>query len=70
MQRKFWIIWNPTAPMPPKVHFFTKANAEGAAEALARKVPGDRFHVLELCGTVTKSDIQWTFPEGSDDAPF
>lgn len=43
---KFWILWNPTAPMPPKVRFTTQAEAERVAEIMARRQPGDTFLIL------------------------
>jgi hypothetical protein len=67
MNKPFWIVWNPDAPMPPQVRFHAFSRATRAAEALARKIPGQTFHVLKLAGSVVKNELTWTFPEEDDD---
>lgn len=54
---KFYIIWNPKHPSPPRVQFFKgQYGEEGsgyddavrAAEGLARRNPGEEFFICEM----------------------
>lgn len=48
---KFYINWCPTYPQPPKKTYDTPEQAHKVAEEMAKKQPGDEFHVLECIGT-------------------
>jgi len=44
---KFWIIWNPAYPEPPKKRYETKDEARTVAVRMAQQFPGEQFFVLE-----------------------
>lgn len=46
-QPSFFIVWCPTGPTNPSRTFRTRRDAQEAAAAMARKYPGQTFHVLE-----------------------
>ncbi len=51
MSDKFYINWCPTYPQPPRKTYDTPEQAHKVAEEMAKKQPGDEFHVLECIGT-------------------
>lgn len=46
---RFWLLWNPSHPSPPRVRFDNRAEALRVAEEMAKKNPGEEFYVL--CAT-------------------
>lgn len=50
----FFLVYNPHAPMPPKIRFETIAEASKAAQQLARKF-GGRYYVMRAVEEVTGS---------------
>lgn len=49
-QQRFWVVWNPLHPTPPKVKYPSKASAEMGAKKLASRHPdqADNIYVLQL----------------------
>lgn len=45
---KFYILWNPSYPTPPRVRFSSPDNAQECAEQMARRNPGEAFYVCEI----------------------
>lgn len=45
MSNEFWILWNPTSNLPPKVRFYTEAEARTVAVAMAQR-HGEQFYVM------------------------
>lgn len=70
MQEKFWLIWNERHG-PPTVKQLDRHGAKAEAERLAKLHRGETFHVLELLGSVTVSDVHWDVADRNDDGiPF
>ncbi len=44
--KRFFLLWNPTHPDPPKFRFETKKEARDVADELAREKPGTWFYIL------------------------
>ena len=42
----FWIIWNPHGETPPKKEYKSEAYANMIAKTMAKKFPGEIFHVM------------------------
>lgn len=45
-EKPFWIIWSEYGTKPPKVKHYSEACANMVAKDMARKHPGDIFHVM------------------------
>lgn len=45
--KKFWVLWQPDYPMPPKVKYDSLEQARKVAESMAKKEPGKTFYVME-----------------------
>lgn len=67
----FWMVWNPQSRAPTLKHS-TEESANAEADRLARKVPGERFYVLQAKRFVEKSDLVRVElqPVSDDDIPF
>lgn len=52
--KHFFIIWNPRAPMPPRVRFETLKNAQRIAEQMAQR-HGEPFYVLKAISLAQRS---------------
>ncbi len=63
---KFYLVWCESGSVPTVKHLNHTA-ACGEAERLAKKEPGQTFHVMECVTSVKKSDIIWT---GEMPVPF
>lgn len=68
-QQKFWVIWNEQR-CPPMYKHVTHQSARAEAERLSRQCPGHKFHVLELMGTCSKTDVTWETFDMDSDIPF
>jgi hypothetical protein len=55
---KFWMVWNENN-MIPVVRHLTEGSARDEAERLARKHPGQEFHILKYAGSCRKVDVIW-----------
>jgi hypothetical protein len=45
-EKPFWIIWSEYGTKPPKVKHYSEAAANMVAKDMAKKYPGDIFHVM------------------------
>ena len=46
-QEEFWVIFNPSYHIPPKVGFWNRSDAESAANKMASRFEGEQFYVLK-----------------------
>jgi hypothetical protein len=51
MSDKFYTLWCPTFPTPPKKTYDSSEQAHAVAKSMATKQPGDEFHVMECVAT-------------------
>lgn len=51
---KFWIVYSPQGPTPPRVRHDSRTKAIVAAESMAQSHPGQEFFVMEAL-TLSKS---------------
>lgn len=47
---KFWLVWSPSGPTPPKYRHASEWSAEDEAKRLAAEHVGKEFYVLEVVG--------------------
>lgn len=72
---RFWLIWSPTGPTPPRVRLTTRSEAKRAAEEMARMHPGQEFYVMRAECVSVKRDVltvnlKASATETNDDIPF
>lgn len=65
----FWLVWNEKGCTPTYKHE-SEDSARAEAVRLARKQPGDTFHVLRCIGSCRKIDVEWTEYVRIDELPF
>lgn len=65
----FWLVWNEKGRTLTYKHP-SLASAKAEAERLARKQPGDTFHVLQCIGSCRKIDVEWTDHNRGGEIPF
>jgi hypothetical protein len=68
-QPGFWVVWNERGGSPTVKHN-TFDSARKEAERLARVHAGQSFHVLQLCGSMVKTDVHWIDANVDDGIPF
>lgn len=76
-ETRFWLIWSPTGPTPPRRRIDTRAEAKRIAEDMAQRHPGQRFYVLRAECVSVKHDVLTVnlgpapvCTGGDDDIPF
>ena len=50
-EARFWLVWSPSAVVPPKNRYSSHAAASKAAIEMARLHAGRTFYVLEAVGS-------------------
>ncbi len=47
-EQHFYILWNPTSNLPPRVRLPTIREAETVAKDMAKKFPGQNFYICKV----------------------
>lgn len=50
IETRFWLVWNPDSPKPPRYRHASRESADVEATRLAREHPNQLFYVMEWVG--------------------